>query len=427
VDKFIIRGGYPLQGDVRISGAKNAALPILSACLLSEQPVTLLNIPHLHDITAMMELLGSMGVEFTIGERMSIEVNSRTIVDCYAPYALARKTRASILVLGPLLTRYGQAIVSFPGGCDIGSRPINLHLQALQAMGVHLTIENGYIKAKIKGRLQGTNILFDTITVTGTENVMMAAVLAKGKTIIKNAAREPEVVDLAHFLNGIGAKISGHGTDTIIIEGVTELSGGSYKILPDRIEAATYLIAAACTRGFIRLKNIQPDLIEAVLNKLREAGADIQINPNSIELDMRNRQARAVDICTAPYPAFPTDAQAQMIALNTTAIGSGTITETIFVHRFRHVEELKRMGANIKLMANVAICTGVEKLTGAQVDATDLRASASLVLAGLMADGETIVDKVYHLDRGYECIEEKLAQLGGKIQRVLRLPEEILG
>lgn len=419
----MIQGGYPLQGCVSISGAKNSALPILAACVLSKCPVTLLNIPHLHDITTMMELLAGMGTEFTIGERMSIEVNARNIVDYYAPYTLASKTRASILILGPLLSRYGQATVSFPGGCDIGSRPINLHLQGLQAMGAQLEIEHGYIRAQVKGRLKAANILFDTVTVTGTEHLMMAAVLAKGKTILKNAAREPEVVDLAHFLNTIGAKILGAGTDTITIEGVSELGGGSYKILPDRIEAATYLIAAACTRGMIRIKNIQPDLIQAVLNKLQDAGADIVISPNSIELDMRNRQARAIDIATAPYPAFPTDLQAQITALNTTAEGTSTITETIFEKRFRHVEELIRMGADIKLLGNTALCTGVKKLTGAQVVATDLRASVSLVLAGLMAEGKTIVHQIYHLDRGYECIEEKLLRLGAKIKRILSLSD----
>jgi UDP-N-acetylglucosamine 1-carboxyvinyltransferase len=400
VDKLIIRGGIPLQGEVRISGAKNATLPILAACLLSEEPITLFNVPHLQDVTTMVELLSGMGAQFTIGERMSLEVRSRELIDSYAPYALVRKMRASILVLGALLARCGEAIVSLPGGCAIGTRPVNLHIQGLEAMGAKIEIENGYIKAKTKGRLQGAFIELDTITVTGTENLMMAATLAKGKTVIKNAAREPEVVDLANFLNSIGANISDAGTDTITIEGVEQLT------------------AVACTRGFIRLKDIQANTLDAVIYTLRQAGAEIAIGDHWIELDMRNKRAKAVNVSTAPYPAFPTDAQAQIMALNITAEGTGIITETVFENRFMHVQEMRRMGADIILKGNVAICKGVNKLTGAEVMATDLRASASLVLAGLTAEGETTVNRIYHIDRGYECIEEKLSQLGGKIRRV---------
>lgn len=418
VDKLIIKGGTPLQGEVRISGAKNATLPILAACLLSEEPITLFNVPHLQDVTTMVELLSGMGAQFTIGERMSLEVSARDLVDSYAPYALVRKMRASILVLGALLARCGEAVVSLPGGCAIGTRPVNLHIQGLQAMGAQMSVENGYIKAKAKNRLQGAHIKLDTISVTGTENLMMAATLAKGKTVIKNAAREPEVVDLANFLNSIGANISDAGTDTITIDGVDQLTGGYYRILPDRIEAATYLIAVACTRGFIRLKDIQANNLEAVIYTLREAGAEIVIGDHWIELDMRNNRAKAVNVSTAPYPAFPTDVQAQIMAFNITAEGTGTIIETVFENRFMHVQEMQRMGADITLKGNVAICKGVKKLTGAEVMATDLRASASLVLAGLTAEGETIVNRIYHIDRGYECIEEKLSQLGGKIRRV---------
>ena len=426
MDKLIISGGIPLQGEVRISGAKNATLPILAACLLSEEPITLFNVPHLQDVTTMVELLSGMGAQFTVGERMSLEVKARDLIDSYAPYALVRKMRASILVLGSLLARCGEAVVSLPGGCAIGTRPVNLHIQGLEAMGAQIHVENGYIKATTKGRLQGSVIKLDTITVTGTENLMMAATLAKGKTIIKNAAREPEVVDLANFLNSIGANISDAGTDIITIEGVEQLTGGYYKILPDRIEAATYLIAVACTRGFIRLKGIQADNLEAVIHTLRQAGADIAIGHHWIELDMRNKRAKAVNVSTAPYPAFPTDVQAQIMALNITAEGAGIITETVFENRFMHVQEMRRMGADITLRGNIAICRGVDKLTGAEVMATDLRASASLVLAGLTAEGETIVNRIYHIDRGYECIEEKLSQLGGKIRRI-SVPDLPLG
>lgn len=419
VDKLIIKGGTPLQGEIRISGAKNATLPILAACLLSEEPITLFNVPHLEDVTTMVELLIGMGAQITIRERMSLEVSARDLINSYAPYSLVRKMRASILVLGSLLARCGEAMISLPGGCAIGTRPVNLHIQGLRAMGAQINVENGYIKAKIiKERLQGAVITLDSITVTGTENLMMAATLAKGTTVIKNAAREPEVVDLANFLNTIGANVSGAGSDTITIEGVEQLTGGYYRILPDRIEGATYLIAAACTKGFIRLKDIEAHNLEAVISTLRQTGADIKSEDHWIELDMRNKRAKAVNVSTAPYPAFPTDVQAQIMALNIIAEGTSLIKETVFENRFMHVQEMRRMGADIRLEGNIAICKGVEQLTGTEVIATDLRASASLVLAGLTAEGETIVNQIYHIDRGYECIEEKLSQLGGKIRRV---------
>lgn len=418
MDKLIITGGIPLQGEIKISGAKNAALPILAATLLAGEPVTVGNIPHLHDVTTTLELLGGMGTRFTINERLDIEIDSRQVQRCFAPYELVRTMRAAIVVLGPLLARHGQAEVSLPGGCAIGTRPVNLHIEGMQAMGAEITVENGYIKAYVKDRLRGTHIVLDTVTVTGTENLMMAATLAKGTTVIKNAAREPEVVDLANFLNVLGAQISGIGTDTLVIDGVESLSGGVYNVLPDRIEAGTYLAAAAITQGKVKLKGINPDILESVLLKLQEAGAEIQTGNNWISLDMQGKRPKAVNVRTAPYPAFPTDMQAQMMALNIIAEGTGTITETIFENRFMHVQEMQRMGANIKLEGNTAICTGVEQLTGAPVMATDLRASASLVLAGLVAKGETIVDRIYHIDRGYECIEEKFMQLGAKIQRI---------
>lgn len=418
MDKLIINGGIPLRGEVRISGAKNASLPIIAATLLADEPVIISNVPHLQDVTTTLELLGGMGAEFTICERMTVEVDTRRISHYYAPYELVRTMRASILVLGPLLARYGEAVVSLPGGCAIGSRPVNLHIAGMQALGADVHVENGYIKAYAKDGLKGANIVLDTVTVTGTENIIMAAVLADGITTINNAAREPEVEDLANFLNMMGAKITGAGTDTITIDGVKRLSGGEYRVLPDRIEAGTYLIAAACTRGRVRVKDIQPEILSSVLVKLEEAGAAITKGDNWIDLDMRGERPKAVSVRTAPYPAFPTDMQAQLMALNLIADGTGTITETVFENRFMHVQEMQRMGANIQLEGNTAICTGVENLTGAPVMATDLRASASLVIAGLIAQGETIVDRIYHIDRGYECIEEKLSQLGAKIQRV---------
>lgn len=417
MDKLIITGGAPLDGEIWVSGAKNAALPVLAATLLADGPVTVRNVPHLHDITTTIALLGRLGVAITVDEKLNVEIDPSTI-DCFeAPYELVRTMRASILVLGPLLARFGQADVSLPGGCAIGSRPVNLHIQGLRAMGADIEVEGGYIRARAK-RLKGTRLFLDMVTVTGTENLMMAAALAEGTTILENAAREPEVVDLANCLNSMGAKITGHGTDTITIEGVETLSGTDYRILPDRVETGTYLVGAAISRGRVKLTNTQPGLLDAVLSKLTEAGGKITSGEDWIELDMEGRRPRAVDIHTAPYPAFPTDMQAQFCALNAVAEGTGSISETVFENRFMHVQELVRMGANIRVEGNTAIVTGVEKLVGAPVMATDLRASAGLVLAGLVAEGETLVDRIYHIDRGYECIEEKLQQLGARIRRV---------
>ena len=417
MDKLLITGGRPLQGEIRISGAKNAALPIMAATLLADGPVTIGNVPHLHDITTTMELLGRMGVDLTVDERLNIEVNSNSISEFFAPYELVRTMRASILVLGPLLARFGRADVSLPGGCAIGSRPVNLHLEGLKALGADIEVEGGYVRAKAK-RLKGARLVLDLVTVTGTENLMMAAALAEGETVIENAAREPEVVDLANCLNAMGADVQGAGTDTITIQGVEELKGTRYEVLPDRIETGTFLVAAAMTGGRVKVKDTRIDTIDAVLAKLREAGAEITLGEDWIELDMKGKRPKAVSVHTAPYPAFPTDMQAQFTALNIVAEGTGTITETVFENRFMHVQEMQRMGAEIRLEGNTAITTGVEKLTGAPVMATDLRASASLVLAGLVAEGETKVDRIYHIDRGYECIEEKLQQLGAIIRRV---------
>lgn len=400
-----------------MSGAKNAVLPILAATLLTDEEVTINNVPHLHDVTTLVSLLGEMGASVTINERMGITVDASTLSSYRAPYEMVKTMRASILVLGPLVARYGQANVSLPGGCAIGSRPVNLHIQGLRQLGAEVVVENGYICAKA-GRLKGATIVLEVVTVTGTENLMMAACLAKGMTVIENAAREPEVVDLANCLISMGAQIEGVGTNRIVIEGVESLSGTEYTVLSDRIETGTYLTAAAITRGKIKLKDTTPGINDAVLSKLTEAGAKITTGENWIELDMEGRRPKAVDIKTAPYPGFPTDMQAQFTALNTIADGVSTISETVFENRFMHVPEMNRMGANVKLEGNTAICRGVDNLVGAQVMATDLRASASLVLTGLVAEGETIVDRIYHIDRGYECIEEKLAQLGANIRRV---------
>ncbi len=421
MDKLLIKGGKPLNGELRISGAKNAALPILAATLLSETPVSVGNIPHLHDITTTMELLGQMGVQLTIDEKMNIEVDSNTIQKYAAPYELVKTMRASILVLGPLLARFGEANVSLPGGCAIGTRPVDIHLSALKKMGADIQVEAGYVLAKAE-RLKGCRLVLDKITVTGTENLLMAATLAEGKTFIENAAKEPEVSDLAHFLNKMGAKITGIGTDILEIEGVERLGVENlhYDILPDRIETGTYLVAAAISRGRVKLKDTDPDTLDAVLDKLREAGADISTGEDWIELDMHGKRPQAVNLRTAPYPAFPTDMQAQFTALNSVAEGVGIITETVFENRFMHVQEMQRMGADIKLESNTAICTGTDQLTAAPVMATDLRASASLVLAALVAEGETLVDRIYHIDRGYDHIEEKLAQLGATIRRIPR-------
>jgi UDP-N-acetylglucosamine 1-carboxyvinyltransferase len=418
MDKLIIQGGASLEGEISISGAKNSALPILSATLLTDQPVTISNVPHLHDITTTIELLGLMGSRITVNERMHIEIDNAQINNFFAPYELVKTMRASILVLGPLLARYGKADVSLPGGCAIGSRPVNIHLQGLIAMGADITTDSGYIRAKIKGRLKGVHLTLDLVTVTGTENLMMAATLADGLTIIENAAREPEVKDLANCLNKMGAKISGAGTDHIEIEGVESLHGTEHEILPDRIETGTYLVAAAMTGGTMRLKNTQSILLESVITKLTEAGAKIEIEENAISIDMKGKKPKAVDVYTSPFPGFPTDMQAQFTAMNSIAEGSGIITEAVFENRFMHVHELQRMGADLKLQGNTTITNGVEQLTCAPVMATDLRASASLVLAGLVAEGETVIDRIYHIDRGYETIEEKMSQLGASIRRV---------
>ncbi len=417
MDKLIITGGVSLQGEIRIAGAKNAALPILAGTLLADGEVTIGNLPHLHDITTTIGLLGRMGVHVVLDEKMRVNVDSGTIQDFSAPYELVKTMRASILVLGPMLSRFGRADVSLPGGCAIGSRPVNLHIDGLRAMGAKIEVENGYIRARAD-RLRGARLVMDLVTVTGTENLMMAAALADGETVIENAAREPEVVDLADFLNAMGAKISGAGTDTIVIEGVDRLHGTEYYVLPDRIETGTFLVAAAITGGCIKLRDTQPHLVDSIMAKLHEAGAELETGEDWIKIDMKGRRPKAVDIHTAPYPAFPTDMQAQFTALNAVADGVGIITENVFENRFMHVLEMQRMGANIRLEGNTAICNGVEQLTAAPVMATDLRASASLVLAGLVAKGETVVDRIYHIDRGYQNIEEKLASLGAQIRRV---------
>ena len=417
MDKLLIRGGTRLEGEISISGAKNATLPILAGTLLTADKVTIGNVPHLNEVTTISALLQSMGAMVTINDKLNSEVDGRNISERCAPYELVKTMRASILVLGPLVSRFGEADVSLPGGCAIGARPVNLHVQGLQAMGADVKVENGFIRARAD-RLKGTHIVFDIVTVTGTENLMIAAVLADGETVLENAAREPEVSDLADFLNMMGAKITGAGSSKIRIEGVDEVRGTAYEVLPDRIETGTYLVAAAMTGGKVRLKRTSPDYLEAVLVKLQEAGASIAVGDDWIELDMTGKRPQAVDIRTLPYPAFPTDMQAQFCAMNATAEGVGTVTETIFENRFQHVLELQRMGADIRIEGNMAISTGVERLTAAPVMATDLRASAGLVLAGLAAEGETVVDRIYHVDRGYERIEEKLNQLGASIRRV---------
>ena len=417
MDKLHVQGGIPLEGEVRVSGAKNAALPILAGMLLPSEPVKVGNVPHLQDVTTMIELLGRMGVTVTVDERMQIEVDASTLDKPVAPYDLVKTMRASILVLGPMLAKFGQAEVSLPGGCAIGARPVNIHVAGLQAMGAQIAIENGYIRARAS-RLRGARLVLDTVTVTGTENLMMAAVLAEGQTVLENAAREPEVVDLADFLIAMGAKIRGAGTDKIIIDGVERLHGAEFRVQADRIETGTYLVAGAITRGFVRAKNTRPEFLDAVIAKLQEAGATVGVGADWIEIDMRGRRPKAVDLRTAPYPAFPTDMQAQFAALNTVAEGVGTIIETIFENRFMHMLEMRRLGAEIRLEGNTAIIKGVPRLQAAPVMATDLRASASLVLAGLVAEGRTEIDRIYHIDRGYEAIEEKLVGLGAAIKRV---------
>ncbi len=417
MDKLIVNGGVPLRGEIRISGAKNAALPVLVASLLTKEPLRIGNVPHLQDITTTMELLGRMGVRLVVDEHMTIEADASDIHTLRAPYDLVRTMRASILVLGPLLARFGEAEVSMPGGCAIGSRPVNLHIKGLQAMGADITIEDGYIRARTK-RLKGARIFMDAVSVTGTENLLMAATLADGTTVIENAAREPEIIDLANCLNRMGARVRGAGSAVLTVEGVSALHGARHDIIPDRIETGTYLVAAAMTGGVVKLRCVQPTLLEAVLDKLREAGAAIETGPDFVRLSMEGRELRAVNVRTAPYPAFPTDMQAQFVVLNAIATGTGTVVETVFENRFMHVHELQRMGADIVMEGNMAVVRGVKALHGAPVMATDLRASASLVLAGLVARSETLIDRIYHIDRGYECIEEKLAQLGARIRRI---------
>ena len=416
MDKLVIQGGIPLSGEVRISGANNAALPILCAALLTEEPLHIGNVPHLRDVTTMLELLNQMGAEVSVNDRMGVEIAARKLHNPAAPYELVKTMRASILVLGPLLARCGQARVSLPGGCAIGSRPVDLHIKGLQAMDAEIGIEHGYILARAE-RLKGARIFMDTVTVTGTENLMMAATLAGGTTVLENAAREPEVVDLANCLTAMGAKIEGAGSDVITVHGVERLHGADYRVMPDRIEAGTFLVAVAATGGKVLLKDVRPGILDAVLEKLREAGARIECGADTISLEMAG-PLNSVNVRTAPYPAFPTDMQAQFMALNTVANGAATVTETIFENRFMHVQELQRLGANIETEGNTAVVRGVATLSGATVMATDLRASASLVVAGLIAQGETSIERIYHIDRGYECIEEKLSQLGARIKRV---------
>jgi UDP-N-acetylglucosamine 1-carboxyvinyltransferase len=417
MDKLIVNGGVPLKGEIRASGAKNAALPVICASLLAHEPLTIANVPHLRDITTTVGLLSQMGVDFLVGEKMAIEADASKVHTLRAPYEMVKTMRASILVLGPLVARFGEAEVSLPGGCAIGSRPVNLHIKGLQAMGAEIDIQEGYIRARAK-RLKGARIFMDMVSVTGTENLMMAATLADGVTVIENAAREPEIVDLARCLNGMGARVRGAGSDVISIEGVERLGGGYHSVIPDRIETGTFLVAGAMTGGSVRVRNTDPRLLDAVLEKLRETGAVVETGDTWVSVEMQGRRPRAVDVRTAPHPGFPTDMQAQFLAMNTIAEGVGSVTETIFENRFMHVQELMRMGADIDLRGHTAVVRGVEKLRAAPIMATDLRASASLVLAALVAEGETEVQRIYHIDRGYECIEEKLATLGARIKRV---------
>lgn len=420
MDKLLISGGARLEGELRASGAKNSAVTILAASLLANEPVTISNVPHLRDITTMIELLVSMGVEVVVDEKMNIEIHANTIKSFVAPYDLVRTMRASFLVLGPLLAHYGEAEVSLPGGCAIGPRPVDLHLRGLEALGAIIEMKEGYVKAKVNGRLKGARFIFDVSTVGGTEHIMMAAALAEGTTVLENCAREPEIIDLADFLNAMGAKVSGQGTDTITIEGVESLSGCDHHVIADRVEAATYLIAAAATGGHVKMRDVIPEHLDVVTSKLREAGADVTIGEDWIELDMGGRRPKAVSLVTAPYPGFPTDLQAQFLAMNTIAEGTATVKETIFENRFMHVHEMNRMGAQIRLEGNntTAIVEGVGVLEAAPVMANDLRASVSLVIAALIADGDTVVNRIYHIDRGYEQVEEKLQNLGAKIKRI---------
>ncbi len=419
MDKLQIQGGQKLSGTLRVSGAKNAALPILAATLLTGEAVTLKKAPHLHDVTTMIELLACLGADVVIDEKLNVQVTAARLSNLKAPYELVKTMRASFLVLGPLLARHGHAEVSLPGGCAIGSRPVDQHLKGLQAMGAQIEVVDGYVKAEAKHGLIGADICMDLVTVGGTENLMMAACLARGQTRLVNAACEPEVIDLGNFLAALGARISGHGTSEIVIDGVHELAGCEYQIMPDRIEAGTYMIAAAITQGSIKLMDLQPGALGVVFEKLEQTGAQIDVGADWVALDMQGRRPTAVDLETAPYPGFPTDMQAQFMALNAVAKGSATIRETIFENRFMHVHELNRLGANIELHGpSMAVVHGVDTLKAAPVMATDLRASFSLVLAALAAEGTTVIDRIYHIDRGYETIEEKLQQIGAQVRRV---------
>ena len=419
MDKLSITGGRVLSGRLRVSGAKNSTLPILAGTLLTDDPVTISNAPHLHDVTTMIELLGCLGANVVIDEKLNVEVSAKDLQQFCAPYELVKTMRASFLVLGPLVAKYGEAEVSLPGGCAIGSRPVDQHLKGLEILGAQVTVTDGYVKALAPNGLVGADVHMDLVTVGGTENLMMAACLAHGKTRLQNCAREPEIVDLGNFLNTLGAKVSGHGTSTIDIEGVKKLHGGAHRIMADRVEAGTYLIAAAATRGSITLVDVDPETLGAVLEKLQQAGADLTIGKDCISLDMHGKQPIAVDIETTPYPGFPTDMQAQFMAMNAVAIGTSTIVENIFENRFMHVQEMNRLGANIELHGHtMAVVHGTDDLRAAPVMATDLRASSSLVIAALVAQGTTVIDRIYHIDRGYETIEEKLQQIGGAVQRV---------
>ena len=419
MDKLQIQGGTPLDGQIRVSGAKNAALPIFAGSLLTAEPVTISNSPHLHDVTTMIELLACLGVGVSLDENMQVEITAENVSSFCAPYELVKTMRASFLVLGPLLARFGEAEVSLPGGCAIGSRPVDQHLKGLRALGAEIEVADGYVRAHTNGRLVGSDVHMDLVTVGGTQNLMMAATLATGTTRLFNSACEPEIVDLGEFLNSLGAKVSCHGTATIEIEGVEQLHGGTHRVMPDRVEAGTYLVAAAVTGGRIRLRDVSPETLGAVLDKLQQAGAQVTQGEDWIALDMGGRRAKAVDIETSPYPGFPTDMQAQFMTLNALAEGTATITENIFENRFMHVHEMKRLGANIELHGHsMAVVHGVEELRAAPVMATDLRASSSLVLAALAAKGTTTIDRIYHIDRGYETIEEKFGQLGAKVRRV---------
>lgn len=417
MDKLLVEGNGPLSGDVRASGAKNATLPILCAALLSDEPLAVSNVPHLHDVTTTNRLLGLMGVDVTISGANTVIANARGVHTCVAPYELVKTMRASILVLGPLVAKHGEAQVSLPGGCAIGARPVNVHLEGLKAMGAEITLEDGFIKARAS-RLRGTTVVMDTVSVTGTENLLMAACLAEGRTVLENAAREPEVVDLAVCLRAMGARIRGAGTPTIVVDGVERLHAAEHHVLPDRIETGTFLVAAAMTRGHITVHDTDADQLDAVLQKLRAAGATVRCGDSTIDIDMAGRRPRAVDIHTLPHPGFPTDMQAQFMAMDCVADGAGVITETIFENRFMHALELQRLGADIRIEGHTAVVHGRESLKGAPVMATDLRASASLVLAALVAEGSTLIDRIYHIDRGYEHIEQKLRGLGAKIQRI---------